>query len=173
MRTRFAPTGCSCGKCLVCKREISRERAKRHYWKDPARSRARSRSWRDANLDKAKAIGAKANAKRLRERWAENLNYSAHAKTKTARFGPSDLDADYIRSLFEQQGGRCYWLGVPMVPSGAKRDPRRPSLDRLDNSRGYVRGNVVLACMFANMGRSQLDAGEFRAFVRELMQQVG
>ena len=80
-----------------------------------------------------------------------------------------DLDAEYVRELFAAQRGLCHWLGIPIVPSVGFRDPRRPSLDRLDNSIGYVRGNVVLSTMFANMGRSAADADTFRTFVAELI----
>ena len=59
-----------------------------------------------------------------------------------------------------------------MVPSIETRDPRRPSLDRLDEKIGYVRGNVVLTTTFANMGRSAYSAEKFAAFVAELKDQI-
>lgn len=33
---------------------------------------------------------------------------------------------------------------------------------------GYAKGNVVLACNFANRGRGNLPADEFRTFLKEI-----
>ncbi|MBC7707425.1 MAG: hypothetical protein H7274_26235 [Rhodoferax sp.] len=40
-----------------------------------------------------------------------------------------------------------------------------PSLDRLDNSKGYSKSNVVLASFAANMGRSSMPAADFKLVV--------
>jgi hypothetical protein len=45
---------------------------------------------------------------------------------------------------------------------------RKPSLDRLIPGGPYSPGNVVLACFFANLGRSNNQAPNFSAFLSEL-----
>lgn len=42
---------------------------------------------------------------------------------------------------------------------------RKPSLDRLDNSKGYEIGNVVLTTVFANTGRRDSTIKEMKEFV--------
>jgi hypothetical protein len=79
-----------------------------------------------------------------------------------------DLDASFLIELDTKQSGRCFWLGVPLQPSAEARNPLQPSVDRLDPSRGYTRDNVVLACQFANMGRSAMSADRFREFIASL-----
>ncbi len=79
-----------------------------------------------------------------------------------------DLDADFIRHLFVKQQGRCHWLGLTLTPSVETRNLLRPSVDRLDCAKGYTRDNVVLACQFANMGRSVTPPEQFSAFVANL-----
>lgn len=88
------------------------------------------------------------------------------------RIAGCNVTAVDLLELFQKQNGRCYWLGIPMVVSEIKRDPRRPSVDRLDTSRGYVHGNIVLTCQFANMGRSTFGAEDFRVFIEELKSQL-
>jgi hypothetical protein len=100
--------------------------------------------------------------------WHDYLFKSCRTDAKRRQY-PCDIDADYLLSLWRQQGGRCYWLGIELVPSVTVRDPRRPSVDKLDPSKGYTRGNVVIASMFANLGRSNFPADEFRKFADELM----
>lgn len=136
-----------------------------------------SAAWAAANPDKVREIWRRHEGVRRVSRWAEQLVYVARSAKKVRRFGATDIDAAYLHELFEQQRGRCYWLDIPMIPSAVARDPRRPSLDRLDNAVGYVRDNVVLASQFANLGRSSCPADAFEDFTRELRshlaQQVG
>lgn len=99
--------------------------------------------------------------------WMKNALLRARHNSKVRgheiRFTLSDVEA-----LWMKQRGRCYWTGVPMVPSVEKRDPQRPSLDRLDNAIGYVPGNVVLATAFANIGRQTASSMRFADFLLTL-----
>lgn len=72
----------------------------------------------------------------------------------------TDLDLPYLKALWEQQGGRCALSGVQMeIPptTGAfdarRRDPLKPSLDRIDSSKGYLKGNVRFVTMIANFAK--------------------
>ena len=53
----------------------------------------------------------------------------------------------------------CHWCDGPLNETGG-------GLDRLDNSRGYVAGNVVAACEICNMMRG-------RRFKTDLMRVLG
>jgi len=45
----------------------------------------------------------------------------------------------------------CPVLGIPIVASGGSRTNNSPSIDRIDNNKGYVPGNVVVISWRANM----------------------
>jgi len=45
---------------------------------------------------------------------------------------------------------RCPFLDIPMYVKGKKQTQNSPSLDRIDSSKGYVRGNVMVISMMAN-----------------------
>ena len=104
------------------------------------------------------------------KQWENQLVIMARHNVK--RRGKSgflfNIDSAFVKKLFTRQNGQCYWLGIPLVPSIEVRGPQRPSLDRIDISKGYVKGNVVLSCQFANLGRSVLPAKRFREFVEYL-----
>ena len=72
------------------------------------------------------------------------------------------INEDWIQKQYDRQKGRCYWFGIPMIPSTKSRDSFQPSLDRLDNSRGYHPDNVVLTSFAANFGRNQSTVDEWR-----------
>lgn len=122
-------------------------------------------------LDGIRASSEKNRAKwvatRRTKNWASDCAHQA--KHSAARRGfEYAIDTAFVLELFEKQKGLCYWFRIPIVPSGVLRDPQRPSLDRLDNTRGYVRDNLVLTCMAANMGRSESTAERFAAFCQLL-----
>ena len=47
-----------------------------------------------------------------------------------------------------------------------RKTPTRPSVDRLDDSKGYVKGNVVITTRFTNFGRNSYK-GDFSQIVEE------
>ena len=80
------------------------------------------------------------------------------------------IDADYLEQLFDQQGGKCYWLGIPLDPSRIfiKKHPLAMSVDRLDNKKGYVPGNVVIACRMINLGKLDYPSDKFEKIISEI-----
>jgi hypothetical protein len=55
---------------------------------------------------------------------------------------------------------------VDLVPSESKKHPQQPSLDRLNNELGYIKGNVVLSCYSANIGRNEIDSDVWKNFIK-------
>lgn len=76
-----------------------------------------------------------------------------------------NIDVEYIKQLFIEQDGKCYWMGIDLVPSNQIKSLWQPSLDRLDRNVGYIKGNVVLCSFFANFGRNQNSKEVFEEFL--------
>lgn len=74
------------------------------------------------------------------------------------------ISLEDIKQLWEDQDGRCYWLGIKMSLEDVeiKNSPFAPSVERVDSSLGYIHGNVVLASRFANRGRGAYDGDDFK-----------
>ncbi len=86
----------------------------------------------------------------------------------TGRKNKIDIDVDFINYLFEKQEGKCFWFGVDLIPSPNKKHPQQPSLDRLDNKLGYTKGNVVLSCYSANIGRNENEKDVWIQFIKQI-----
>ena len=79
-----------------------------------------------------------------------------------------EIDEDFIKTLYTKQNGLCYWFKIPLVPSTVNRAPDKPSLDRIDCTKGYTKKNVVLTCMCANIGRNSCSSEVFKEFCEKL-----
>jgi HNH endonuclease len=98
--------------------------------------------------------------------WVESRNGAKHRR-KHLEFSISKQD---ILDLWDKQGGKCYWYGIPMIPSSISKYPFKPSLDRLDENRGYTKDNIVLCCLAANFGRNSNSKQEYEEFVNTLIE---
>lgn len=54
----------------------------------------------------------------------------------------------------------CPVLGIPLIKTRGTVSPGTPSLDRIDNSRGYVPGNIRVISYRANSLKSDASAEE-------------
>lgn len=77
------------------------------------------------------------------------------------------IDEQYLMELYKKQDGRCYWSNYPLDPKDVfkKHCPKAISLDRLDDSKGYIPGNVVLTTRGENLGRKDCPVDEYRKYV--------
>lgn len=94
------------------------------------------------------------------------------ARQRAAKKGPTNLTPSFLKELWEKQGGICSFTGwVLLLPDStngwkAGPHPKNASLDRIDNSRGYVQGNVRFVSVMANTARGQFSDEELRQFCR-------
>lgn len=68
-----------------------------------------------------------------------------------------NITTDYLEILYIGCQGRCPFTGIELDPlSGtiAERNPRGISIDRIDSSKGYVKGNVRLVSTWYNNAKA-------------------
>jgi hypothetical protein len=80
---------------------------------------------------------------------------------------PVEITWEDLKEQFEQQGGRCYWLELELNPDDIfiSNYPLAISADRLDGSKGYIKGNVVITCRLINLGRGRWPAEQFKQVI--------
>ena len=98
-------------------------------------------------------------------RLIEYVNGPRHTSKTTE---PFDLTPEFLEEMFNKQGGQCAWTGVTMVTEVNGDRLRLLTLDRLDNSRGYTKDNVVLVCKAANQARGNASPEEFVRFIDDV-----
>jgi hypothetical protein len=70
-----------------------------------------------------------------------------------------ELSLTHVRNLLRAK--RCYYTGVPL-------NSRNHSIDRVDNSLGYVDGNVVACALHVNAAKNALTPQELKMIGRKM-----
>jgi len=65
----------------------------------------------------------------------------------------SDVTCMYVRDMLLSNRWRCAQTNVLFEFDGSGRNPWQPSLDRIDNKKGYVIGNVQMVCLIYNLAK--------------------
>jgi len=141
-------------------RDHIRARQKLKSQTDPefrARKIARSKQWALENKERVRALQAdwkRKNAKRYREK-----SMVAGARRRAAEKGwDFNLTIEDVRIP-----DACPIFGKPFVFGlGSGKSDWSPSLDRIDNARGYVRGNVIVVSELANRIKNNATVAQLR-----------
>lgn len=65
-----------------------------------------------------------------------------------------------LKDQWEKQGGKCPYTGWDMKfdgctkRKGLRRTPDRASLDRIDSSKGYIKGNIQFVSLIAQYAKN-------------------
>ncbi len=128
-------------ECALCGASLAKTVPKSQTWCNPCRAKARVRN-------------VEASAYRF-------LQYKMdlakkRAKRRDLTFG---LDMETLYEVFKAQDGKCALTGLPMT--WKTEEDMSVSIDRIDPSQGYDRGNVRLVCTRINIMRSDLPDKDF------------
>ena len=125
-------------------------------------------------LDRAKQSQAVVYASKAKQRSSSPKNFISgilnHAAKRKQHLG-FDIDLVYLLRVYEQQQGRCAISGVHMTYlAGSGRVFTNISIDRIDSSVGYVRGNVQFVCDVVNRMKQDLPQNEFVVWCRRVLE---
>ena len=88
------------------------------------------------------------------------------------RFKECNLTLEYLKYIWEQQGGVCPYTGLKLcLPTWKKVESveqlwHRASLDRIDSSKGYVVGNVQFVSTPVNFMKSTMSDLETKQYLK-------
>jgi hypothetical protein len=120
---------------------------------------SKSKEYYKNNIEKKKSYDKKYSYKR----WALRLLQAAIKRNRKFFINTIvDFDENYILDLYDNQDGFCFWYGIKMEISEISNYPLKPSLDRLDNNKGYTRDNIVLCSLMSNLGRNMCELKDWK-----------
>lgn len=77
-----------------------------------------------------------------------------------------DLTEEYIKELLEKQDYKDYYTGIK------SEDPKEYSIDRIDSSKGYIQGNVVITTNRINLVKGDMTTEEFKQVIKDLYNNI-
>lgn len=86
-----------------------------------------------------------------------------------------DIDVNYLKELWKSQNGICPYTGIKMIlPESSSRyhkikSLKKASLDRIDSSKGYLRGNVEFVCYAINLAKNNHTKKDLINFLAEFI----
>jgi hypothetical protein len=95
------------------------------------------------------------------------------AKEKGQMYGRTEpwdinIDAEYLKEIYEKNNGCCpYHLAIGVYKKidldlvFVSYNMLSPSVDRIDSTIGYVKGNVVITHRITNLGKQSTSFNEF------------
>lgn len=79
---------------------------------------------------------------------------------------PFEVDMSFLWELFLSQNRICALTGEPLTLNAENRKRGNASLDRIDNSKGYVKGNVRWVLRDANLMKRTLSDAELLRYAK-------
>ena len=129
------------------------------YAKTPAQA-AKRKAYREAHKEEHLEW-----SKDYRQRHPERVMYRA-AKTR-AKLKGIEFNIDYSDIVIPE---KCPILGIDIVVQAGRGTkggkPNSPSLDRIDNEKGYIKGNVQVISHFANSMKFTANKDQLLSFAK-------
>mgnify|MGYP005813493137 FL=1 len=107
--------------------------------------------------------------KRKADEFSKFRYFLRRIKSRDYKKGKSDIDLPYLKELWVSQEGKCPFTGWDLIlpNNSSKRNDRsamRASIDRIDNNKGYIKGNIRYVAVMANYCRNSFSDDEVKMF---------
>jgi len=86
----------------------------------------------------------------------------------------TDLTLEYLKEIWENQKGLCSYTNIKMeMPRSSqdediKKSPTKLSLDRINPSIGYIKGNVEFVCYCVNVMKNDFTKNQMVDFINQI-----
>lgn len=78
-----------------------------------------------------------------------------------------NLDIKYIRELLDKQDNKCIYSGTEFK-NNFRDKLTYPTIDRIDSSKGYIKGNVYICTLIVNMMKNNLSIEQFKMIITQI-----
>ena len=83
-----------------------------------------------------------------------------------------DVDLKYLKDLWESQNGICPFTNKKLLirthSNKDKKNPYQASIDRIDNTKGYIKGNIRFVSLMFNYARNNFSDNEVLEFCKNV-----
>lgn len=89
-------------------------------------------------------------------------NLYSHLSYRRAKTHEFTITREDLHAIYDKQGGNCAYSGLPMtyIKDGSGTHLTNISIDRINNTKGYIQDNICLVCLAVNMMKYTMDLDE-------------
>ena len=127
-------------------REQYNKSNREHYHTPEGKAKHNARTYKTHKVVLAKALSS------IRSHFTKPTKHDPKIGDPRRAF---DLDDQYILNLWESQDGKCAMTNLPM--SIKRHDLAMVSIDRIDSTKGHIKGNVQLVCQWVNFAKKHYN----------------
>lgn len=99
------------------------------------------------------------------------LKNGSRRRNRTLDF---ELTRELLHALFILQDWKCKQTGIPFdFSTGKGKRPFGPTVDRIDNSKGYSLTNIQIVCNVYNLAKSNFQTEDVLIFAKALVEKQG
>ena len=99
-----------------------------------------------------------------KRRWQKMVERTKKRNKKGRCHDEVEYSPDELREMYYVQGKRCYISGNIMAEEYCTGNPYSASVERLDNNKGYVKGNVVIICQYLQISKGDYLPDEIKSW---------
>jgi len=139
-------------------------------WRDQNRDRHRSNNRNRYATEEGRTLHRDRVERTFRTWLGSKMSASKAASKKPGPHDPKsgpqrdfDIDLDYVISVLKEQNERCAITNIPLMH--IYNDGCAASVDRIDSSKGHVKGNIQLVCQWVNRAKNNMTNDEFKAIL--------
>ena len=131
--------------------------------------------------DKIKEYSGKGNLAKKLDIYSPFRYHLNNAKRHSNKHKDStiNIDLEYLKILWDNQKGKCAVTGLDLQVkhvhtknNRTDKNPYQASLDRIDNNKGYIKGNVRFVCLMFNYARNTFSDHEVLEFCQKVTSNV-
>ena len=137
---------------------------KEYYQKNKEHEKAMTKLWNKNNPDKVKQHGKNSRLKYQIDGNAFLSNLFSMVKSSAknrakGRILPVTVTKQDIERLIIKSNGKCALSGFKLTI--VRNSPFKASLDRIDSSKGYIKGNIQVVAKCVNIAKNNLSQKDF------------
>lgn len=146
-------------------------KAREWYERNKEKVINQSKAWKENNKEQAQNT-KKEWLEKIRPRLIEEdpLRFLHIAAKDRARRRKEDFQVSsaFLRELWKKQEGKCYYTGLSMEYTYAKKSPYQVSIDKKNPLGEYTEDNTVLCCLSINYAKNNFSENQILEFLAAL-----